>query len=309
VILDRSSYRGIYVIVVTPFTDALDIDEAGLRATVRFCLAAGVDGLVSPANASEVGYLSDVERRRVAAVVVEEAAGRVPVIVGVSAAHARLSAAFAADAEAIGADGVMAMPPTFHPATADEIRGFYREVGAASSLPLVLQNAVGLGATVMSPALMAEILAAVPTARFVKEETAYPAQTAGALVVAAGADLWGVMGGQAGKTLLEELPHGVCGTMPACEYADLHVALWQAIAAGDGSRTRRVFRHLLPLLVFEGAYGIPVCKEVLKARGVIASAAWRQTGYRPLDPLARAELRTLLDDAAEFMTPGLAPLR
>ena len=103
-ILDRSTYRGIYVIVVTPFTDALGLDEAGLRATVRFCLDAGVHGLVSPANASEVGYLSDAERRRVAEIVVEEAAGRVPVVVGVSSAHARLSAAFAAHAEAIGAE-------------------------------------------------------------------------------------------------------------------------------------------------------------------------------------------------------------
>ena len=301
--LDRSTFRGIYVIVVTPFTETLDIDEAGLRAVVRFSIEKGVHGLVSPANASEVGYLSDAERRRVAEIVVNEAAGRVPVVVGVSSAHARLSAAFAEHAATIGADGVMAMPPTFHTATQDEIRAFFRAVGAASDLPLVLQNAIGPGATVMSPAFMADIIADVPTARFIKEETAYPAQTTGAVIAAAGNKLLGVMGGRAGKTLMEELPHGICGTMPACEYTDGHVALWRAIEAGDMGQARRIFRHLLPLLDFEASYGIPVCKEVLKRRGVIASATWRQTGYRPLDAHARAELDTLLAGLAEIV-PG-----
>ena len=89
------------------------------------------------------------------------------------------------------------------------------------------------------------------------------------------------MGGKAGKTLMEEVRHGVDGTMPACEIADVHVALWNAIEAGDEARARAIFTALLPLLDMESNYGMPLMKEVLKMRGVIGSAAVRQSAYSP----------------------------
>ena len=44
-------WRGIFVIVVTPFTDGYELDEASLRKQIRFCIEAGAHGLVGPANA------------------------------------------------------------------------------------------------------------------------------------------------------------------------------------------------------------------------------------------------------------------
>ncbi|HTJ56047.1 MAG TPA: dihydrodipicolinate synthase family protein [Devosiaceae bacterium] len=307
--LDKNTFKGIYVIAVTPFTDSLDVDEPGLLSTLDFCFAAGVHGVVATANASEVGYLSETERRRVAELVVKASHGKAKSVIGVSSSSYRISCDFARHAEAIGADAVMAMPPTFHTATVAEIRTFYRELAGATKLPVILQNASGPGATPMSPQLMADIATELPTVRFIKEETAYAAQTAGRLLELTGDLLQGVMGGRAGRTFLEEFRHGVCGTMPACEIADVHVALWNALDAGDEALARRIFRALLPLLDFEGSYGIPLCKEVLRARGVIGSAAWRQTGYQPLDTLAKKELAAIFDDLAEFMLPQYAPKR
>lgn len=301
--MDNTTFRGIFVIITTPFTKDLAIDENGLRSTVRFCLDCGVHGVVSTANASEVGYLSDAERKRVAEIVVEEAKGKAQTVVGVSANHWRMSAGFAAHAGEIGADAIMAMPPTFHPASRPEIKAHYQAISAASDLPLVLQNAIGLGATVMSAELLAELVYELPNARFIKEETTYPAQMTGDIKALAGDRLIGVMGGRAGKTLMEELPRGICGTMPACEFSDVHVALWTAIEVGDMTLARTIFRCLLPLLDYEASYGIPLCKEVEKARGVISGAHWRQTGYRSLDDHARAEMLTLLDAAAPYMNP------
>jgi 4-hydroxy-tetrahydrodipicolinate synthase len=111
------------------------------------------------------------------------------------------------------------------------------------------------------------------------------------------------MGGMAGRALMEEFRHGACGTMPACEFADIHVALWRALEEGRTPDARDIFRRLLPLLDFERAYGMPLAKEVLKMRGVIPEAAWRQTGCRPLDAHARAEVRALLDSLADLMLP------
>lgn len=300
-------YRGIYVILLTPFDERHELDEEGLRRILRFNRDCGVHGVVANANASEVGYLGEAERRRAAEITVEECRGVCPVVVGVSAAHPVLSVVLARHAAEIGADAVMAMPPTYHPATAEEIVSHYRQLGEATDLPIVLQNAVGLGMTPMAPDLIARILKAVPTVSLMKEETAYPAQTIGAVLALGDPQLRGVMGGRGGKTLMEELRHGACGTMPACQYADVHVALWNAVEAGEMDRAYEIFRRLLPLLDFEMSYGLPLYKWVMKARGVIEHATWRQTGFRDLDGPARAELAQLFNGVGDLVHPGHRP--
>ena len=307
--MDRSSYRGIFVIVTTPFTDDFRLDEAALGRTMDFCLAAGVHGVVANALASEGAYLDETERRRTAEIVVGRAKGRVPAIGAVSAPHHRLAADYARHAESIGADAVMSLPPTLHPASPAEIKAHYAAIGAATALPLVLQNVVGQGASPMSAALLAELVSDIPTARFVKEESGYPAQTVGEIIRLCGDRLEGVMGGKAGKTLLEEVRHGVTGTMPACEFADVHVKLWNAIEAGDDRLARDIFCRLLPLLDMESNYGMPLMKEVLKMRGVIPTSAVRQSGFRALDDNARAEAAAIMDGLRDLMLPEYAHRR
>src|SRR5689334_24171714 len=101
-------WRGIFVIVVTPFTEGYELDEASLRKEVRFCIEAGAHGLVGPANASEFTTLSDDERRRWLEIVVAEAGGQIPVVAAATAGHALPAVALSRYAQQIGADGVMA---------------------------------------------------------------------------------------------------------------------------------------------------------------------------------------------------------
>jgi len=304
--MDRNSFRGIFVIVTTPFTDDFQLDETGLEATMDFCLAAGVHGVVANALASEGFYLTEAERKRAAEIVVGKARGKVPAIVAVSAPHYRLAIDYVRHAESIGADAVMALPPSLHPSSPAEIKAHYKGIGAATALPLVIQNVSGQGATPLSAPLIAELVREIPNARFVKEESGYPAQTVGEIIRLCGDKVEGVMGGKAGKTLMEEVRHGVAGTMPACEFSDIHVALWNAIEAKDEERARTIFNRLLPLLNLEQDYGMPLMKEVLKMRGVIGSTAVRQSGFRPLDDHARAEAAALMDGVADLMLPQYA---
>jgi 4-hydroxy-tetrahydrodipicolinate synthase len=196
----------------------------------------------------------------------------------------------------------MSLPPSL--ATPSEVKDYYRALSEVTGLPIVLQNWFGPGATTMSPQLVAELVNELPNARFVKEESGYPAQTVGEIIRLCGDKLEGVMGGKAGKTLMEEVRHGVSGTMPACEIADVHVALWNAIEARDDKRARNIFQRLLPVLDMESNYGMPLMKEVLKQRGVIPSAAVRQSGFRALDAAARAEAAAIMDDLADLMLPA-----
>src|SRR5438445_12475080 len=86
-----SRFRGVYAIPPTPFDDAGNVDEPSLRRCVDFCVDAGASGIVAPVNASESIALTDAERLRVTDVLVEQAAGRLPVVVGVSGGSAAAS--------------------------------------------------------------------------------------------------------------------------------------------------------------------------------------------------------------------------
>jgi len=302
-------WRGVFVIVTTPFNKSLELDVESLRRTVRFCIESGVHGVVSTANASEVSYLSDAERRRVAEVVTEEAKGKATVVVGVSSTCASIAREHARHAEEIGADGLMAMPPTFQKPSEAEIRAFYGSVANVSSLPIMLQNYGGPGGTAMSPKLMVDLVRELPTVQYVKEETEFSSVLMSEVQDLAGSDLQGVMGGKAGLKLLDEYRRGACGTMPACEVSDIHVALWNALETGDTARAKEIYRLLLPLLTFEVGYGPAVYKEVLFRRGVIASSAFRQTGGRILDKLAMAELDDIMSDLDPLMLPQYRPMQ
>jgi dihydrodipicolinate synthase/N-acetylneuraminate lyase len=300
-----SKFRGVFVIVPTPFLTDLALDLDGLRRIVRFCVDCGVHGLVAPANASEQPYLSDDERRAVMRTVIEEAAGRAPVIAGVTASTRLIAAGLAREAEAMGADALMAMPPNMARATDDEIRDYYAAIDEAGRLPIFLQNYQGAGGTPMSPRLIADLLRDLPDVRFVKEETEFSSAMMSRIVEASGPALEGIMGGKAGRHLLDEYARGACGTMPACEVSDVHVALWNALEAGERARAREIYRLLLPLLMFETGYGTAVYKEVLRRRGVIGCAAIRQTGGRTLDRHALAHLTAPLHHLPPLMAPPL----
>lgn len=296
-------WRGVFVIIPTPFTPDLRLDQDGLRRITRFCIDSGVDGVVAPANASEVAYLSDAERRLVTRTVLEEAKGHVLSIVGISCSCAPIACDLAREAEEAGADALMAMPPNFQRPSEGEIRSFYEAIDAASTLPMFLQNYAGPGGTPMPVRLMADLLRKIPTVQFVKEETEFSSVAMTELLQAAGNDCLGVMGGKAGRALLDEHRRGACGTMPACEVSDIHVALWKALEAGEVARAGEIYRLLLPLLSFEMGYGPAIYKEVLRRRGVIESSAFRQTGGRVLDASAHRELDAILAPLELLMHP------
>ena len=146
----------------------------------------------------------------------------------------------------------------------------------------------------MSAALLARLLREIDGVEYLKEESAYAPQVMSDVSARAGAALKGMMGGMAGRYLLEEFRRGACGTMPACEVADAHVRVWQALERGDEAEARRLHTLLLPLLNFEAMYSFTVYKEVLLRRGVIASARTRVPGAGVLDAENHRELDLLL---------------
>lgn len=299
--------RGVYAIPVTPFTSSDEVDVPSLRRCVQFCLDAGVHGLVAPVNASEFSSLTDEERLRVAEVVVETTAHRVPVVIGVSGISDRHAALFSRHARKIGAEAVIAMPPYVRKAAGNEVVEYFRVVAGAAELPVFIQNFQAPVGTPLSAALMARIVREVDGVEYVKEETMPAGHVMTEVLALAGPRLKGVMGGMAGRFLMDEYRRGACGTMPACEVADVHVQLWNALEAGDEPRARGIYNRLLPLLNIEFMYSVSVYKEVLRRRGILECAAVRAAGAYPLDEADHRELDCILADVGQLFTT--APLR
>ncbi|RIK38774.1 MAG: hypothetical protein DCC55_20130 [Chloroflexi bacterium] len=294
-------WRGIFVIVVTPFTDQYELDEASLRRQIRFCIEAGAHGLVGPANASEFSTLSDDERKRWIDIVVTEAGGQVPVIAATTSGHWRPAVELSRYAQQAGAYGIMAMPPhVLHP-DADGCYAYYKALSENLDIPIMIQNYIGPVGTPMSSALIARMCRELPHVEYIKEETLPEPRRISETIAAAGDACKGVFGGQGGIYFLDEVRRGACGNMPAGQVTDVHVAIWNKLEAGDEASARRLFNQLLPLINYERLYGVAVYKEVLHRRGIIATTKGRAPSAR-LDDADRAELDAILADVASLFT-------
>jgi dihydrodipicolinate synthase/N-acetylneuraminate lyase len=296
-------FRGVFVIVVTPFDEKGRLDEESLRAVVDFCIEAGVHGLVTPANASEWYALSDAERRRVTRIVVEQADKRLPVILSVTAGSQWPAVEMARNAQDIGADALMAMPPSLKPPHRDGMFEYYQALSEVARVPVIVQNCHPPLGTPMPPDLLARMVDELPLVDYVKEE-ADPCthlMSRVAALVKDRAKFKGIFGGQAGRFFMNEAARGVCGTMPACDIPDAHCSLWSAFERGDLAETRRIYCRILPLLTMESLYPMTLYKEVLRRRGAIRTAVIRNPSHAPLDEVDHRELDILLEELSDLL--------
>jgi 4-hydroxy-tetrahydrodipicolinate synthase len=134
----RHELYGYLTVLYTPFREDLSLDEEGLRHNVRATLALpGVGGLSVHSLHQEFWTLTDGERRRVAEVVLDEVAGRAPVVISCSDPSAERAVGFARHAAAAGADLVMVWPPFYGPRSAAGVRSFYEFVAPRVSIGML----------------------------------------------------------------------------------------------------------------------------------------------------------------------------
>ena len=274
----RARWRGIFAIVVTPFTENLALDGAALRRQVNFCIEAGAAGLVGPANAGEFATMSDEERQRWIRIVVEECDGRVPVIAATTHGHKAPAVALSRYAQDVGADGIMAMPPHILHPDADGCFDYYQALNSALRIPICIQNYIGPIGTPMHPELLARMCRELEWVQYLKEETLPEPRAISRTLAAAGDACKGVFGGQGGIYMIDEWRRGACGNMPASQSVDLHTRIWQHLENNEEADARALFNRLLPLINFERMHGVAVYKQVFLRRGIFTSTASRIPG-------------------------------
>jgi 4-hydroxy-tetrahydrodipicolinate synthase len=157
--LARKKVRGLWIAIPTPFTaDSRHVDEDALTASVEHYIdGLAVDGIFCGGVMGEFWALSLEERMRVHELVVQQATGRVPVMVHVG--HHVLSDAVTLCDHAVDreADFGIAMNPYYPPSPSPEsVHAWYRALTAASPLPMFLFNTTYSGYT-LTPELIAEL--------------------------------------------------------------------------------------------------------------------------------------------------------
>ncbi|HZB24531.1 MAG TPA: dihydrodipicolinate synthase family protein, partial [Vicinamibacterales bacterium] len=135
----RARLEGPIGFPVTPFRDDLSLDIPGLRRNVRALLAHPPASIVAAGGTGELYSLTPAEHREVVSTVVAECAGRVPVIAGVGF-NAALAAQLAADSAAAGAHGILAFPPYYPNADDAGLVDYYRAIGDATPLGLLIYS-------------------------------------------------------------------------------------------------------------------------------------------------------------------------
>jgi dihydrodipicolinate synthase/N-acetylneuraminate lyase len=269
---------GTLPILPTIFDAEGKLDEIGMRRVLEYVLASGANGVVFPGLASEFETLSREERLQLTAEISRWIDGRVPFVVGASAATARESAEFAVSGAKAGAVAAMILTPKDFSGDVARLTAFYHEVTSSSGIAVMLQNApapMGIGLELDK---VAQIARAVPGIRYVKEEAPPSGQRITRLTELAGDSLNAVYGGAGARHLMDELARGAKGTMPACEITEFHVSMVNDWQAGRFDQARLSYERTLPLLTMQAIFRWRLTKAVLLRRGLINSAFTRAAG-------------------------------
>jgi len=166
-----ATFRGTYTVTITPFTaDGRKVEVSVLRDFIDWQIEQGAHGLIPVASTGEFLSLSDDERRLVAGTVIDQANNRVPVLIGAGAESTWDVVRYSREAEELGADGVLVIPPFYSTPTDDELYRHYQTIGESISIPVMLYNNPATSNIDMLPQQVAR-LSEIENIAYIKEST------------------------------------------------------------------------------------------------------------------------------------------
>jgi 4-hydroxy-tetrahydrodipicolinate synthase len=163
-------FRGSYTVAVTPFTENLsNIDIPAWKRFLDWQMAVGVPGIIILGTTGEFLTISDEERQAFVEATVKHIDHRIPVLVGTMNAHTPTAVRYSREAENLGADGLMILPPYYYTPTEDEIFDYYKAICEHVSIPIMLYNNPFTSHIDMSAKFVSRLTAAHEQVRYIKE--------------------------------------------------------------------------------------------------------------------------------------------
>jgi len=259
---------GSIVALVTPFRNGR-VDEAKLRELVDFQIAGGTDGIVPCGTTGEDPGLSHAEHERVVELVVEAAAGRVPIVPGTGSNSTAHAIELTRHAERAGATAALVVNPYYNKPTQEGLYRHFRAVAESVRIPIIVYNIQSRSAVNLETDTLARLVRDCASIAGVKEASGSLDQMT-QVIAACGPD-FAVLSGDDNLTLPLLAVGGrgvvsVVANLVPRDTADMvHAAL-----EGDFKRARELHHRLFPL--FKAAFletnPIPI-KEALAMVGMI----------------------------------------
>ena len=267
----RTPFTGMGTALVTPFTRDGAIDEPRIRQLVRRQVDAGIH-FVSPCGTTgEAPTLSHDEKLRIVEIVVDEVAGRVPVLAGAGGYDTREVIALAREFEARGVSGLLSVTPYYNKPTQEGLYQHYKAIAESTSLPIVLYNVPGRTGVNMEVATVAR-LAQIPNIVGTKEASANVVQMCE--IYAAVPEDFLLLGGDDPLTVAVMAIGGRGIISVASNAVPAEMAqVMELCERGDYAAARKLHTWLLPLIQvnFVEANPIPV-KAAMAAMGLLEEA-------------------------------------
>jgi 4-hydroxy-tetrahydrodipicolinate synthase len=139
----RTPWTGCGTALVTPFTREGAVDEAAVRRLARRQIDAGIHFLVPCGTTGESPTLTEDERVRIVELVVEEAAGRVPVMAGAGGYDTKEVIHTARRMKKVGATGILSVTPYYNKPTPEGLFQHYSAIAGEVGLPILAYNVPG----------------------------------------------------------------------------------------------------------------------------------------------------------------------
>ncbi len=280
-------FKGIIAYPITPFDQQGQVDIPLFRQLVERLVASGSHAMAPLGSTGVLPYLTDEEKEAVTTAAIEQVAGRIPTLVGVSCLTTERTIHHARYAEKAGANAVMIIPMSYWKLTDEEIFQHYEAVASRISIPIMAYNNPATGGVDMSPALLKRLLQ-IPNVTMIKESTGdiqrmqYLRRELGEEVAFYnGSNPLALAAFAAGAS-------GWCTAAPNLIPAQ-NLALYDAVTRNDLQAANHLFYNQVDLLKFIVATGLPrAIKAGLELMGT-------NGGYlrSPLQPLSEEETATL----------------
>ena len=263
----RTPFTGVGTALITPFTKGGALDEPAVKRLARRQIDAGVHFLVPCGTTGESPTLSSREKLRVVELVVEEAAGKVPVLAGAGGYDTREAIELSRDMEKVGADGLLQVTPYYNKPTQEGLYQHFKAIAASTPLPIMLYSVQGRTGVNIETATVIR-LAEIPNIVAIKEASGSIVQMTD--IIANTPDDFLLLSGDDPITV-PVMAIGGCGVVSVAsnEAPAEMVQIVELCEKNDYAAARKLQGWLLPLLTVNFCESNPIpCKAAMAAMGL-----------------------------------------
>ncbi len=295
--MKNNLFKGVIAYPITPFNSEEKVDIPLFKKLTERLVISGSHAIAPLGSTGVLPYLSDEEKEAVTEATIQQVAGRVPTLVGVSNLTTAKTIYHAQFAEKAGASAVMIIPMSYWKLTDDEIVRHYDAVASKITIPIMAYNNPTTSGVDMSPALLKRLLE-IPNVTMIKESTG-DVQRMHILKKELGEEVAFYNGSN--PLALAAFAAGANGWCTAAPnlIPELNMALYHAVQENDINKAQQLFYKQLAVLKFIVAKGLPrAVKAGLNLLG-------EEGGYlrSPLQPLTAPEIGELEQLLADVEKP------